>query len=533
MSAPSLEPPERRMDRRTFLRFAGLAATGAVVAACGGGAPRAAPTTARRSPTPPVGTPTGPPDWSSLQASLKGRLVLPADPGYPVAHQLYDPRFDSIHPKAIAYCESASDVQRCVEFVTTNRLAVAARSGGHSYGGYSTGHGLVIDVTSMDRVDVGPGRAVVGAGTHLVDLYAGLAAHGVLVPGGSCPTVGVAGLTLGGGIGVVGRKYGLTSDNVTALSIVTADGSLLRCDEGRNADLFWACQGGGGGNFGVVTSFTFSTHPATDLSLFTLDWPWSAASDVVPAWLDWAPNAPDELWSNCLLLGTGPGASPTLKVTGVYVGGTSALSGLLQGLRAAIGTPPSNSFVGANSYLETMMIEAGCSGLSVAECHLPSQNPQGRLPRESFAAGSDFVAAPLGDAGVAALIQGVQDRATSYGLSGGGVLLDAAGGAINRVPAAATAFVHRNDLCSIQYSAPWMNGAPRSVVNANWDWLDSYRASMAPHVSGYCYQNYIDPRLNDWRHAYYGSNLPRLVQVKARYDPDDVFHFAQSIPTST
>ncbi len=459
--------------------------------------------------------------------------MLPTDSDYAVDKQLYDPVFDTVFPQAIAYCRSANDVQRCIAFAREYSMAIALRSGGHSYAGYSTTTGLVIDVSPMNQVvfDQATATATVGAGTLQVDLYAQLAASGQTVPGASCPTVGIAGLALGGGIGVLDRRYGLTCDNIQSLEIVTANGDLLQCDSTQHADLFWACQGGGGGNFGAVTSFTFRTSPATDLAQFALQWDWAAAAEVVSAWMTWAPQAPDELWSNCLLLGGTPDTSPQLSITGVYVGDEAALASLLDEFRRMVDSTPTTSTLWTNAFLATMLSEAGCAKRTVAQCHLPTQTPQGELSRASFAAKSDFVDTPLEPAGITALLNGVQQRAQTFGLSGGGAILDACGGAINRVPASATAFVHRNDLCSIQYYADWANDASSSVQSANHAWLTAFYASMRPYVSGYAYQNYIDPTLTDWQVAYYGANLARLILVKTKYDPGDIFHFAQSIPT--
>ncbi len=155
--------------------------------------------------------------------------------------------------------------------------------------------------------------ATVGAGTRLIDFYHGLAAKGRAVPGGSCPTVGIAGLTLGGGIGVTARAYGLTCDSLESLQIVTANGAVLTAtaSPGQYSDLFWACQGGGGGNFGVVTSFTFRTAAGPEPVLFSLSWPWSQAARVVAAWQSWAPNAPDALWSNLHLAAAPGGTTPS------------------------------------------------------------------------------------------------------------------------------------------------------------------------------------------------------------------------------
>jgi hypothetical protein len=178
-----------------------------------------------------------------------------------------------------------------------------------------------------------------------------------------------------------------------------------------------------------------------------------------------------------------------------------------------------------------MLAEAGCSDSTVAQCHLPSQNPAGTLQRVSFDAKSAYLASPMSLAHLDAVIQAVESLQASVPSVQGGVAFDSGGGAIDQVAPDATAYVHRNALASIQYSATWSSGAPSSVGTGVTTWLDQTSQALAPAVDGQAYQNYIDPTLADWPRAYYGSNLARLVSAKRAYDPDDLFHFAQSIPT--
>ncbi len=493
-------------------------------------------TTSTSAPRTTTTAPLSPPsaaDWASLSKALDGRLVRPGSSGYPTDALSYNPVFDGARPQGIAYVGSASDVQTAIGFGRDHGVQLSIRSGGHCYGGWSTGNGLVIDVSKLSAVSVNGDEVTAGSGTRLVDLYAACAPHAVAVPGGSCPTVGIAGLTMGGGLGVIDRKFGLTCDNLQSADVVLASGELVTCDASTHSDLFWALRGGGGGNFGVATGFRFSAHPIGDLAIFTLVWDWSSAAQVAGAWQEWAPHAPDELWSNCLLIAsqnTPSGEAPAARVTGVYVGSQSALEAELQPFLSAVTTArPFTNFVGSAGYLDTMLIEGGCDGDSVAECHLPSQNPAGILTRAPFAAKSDIVTKALPTAGIHAMMAAVEARQSSPVLSGGGFALDAAGGAINRVPATATAFVHRDGLFTIQYSAIWNEGAPTSVVAANRTWLAQAWGSMRPYASGQAYQNYIDPALKGWGNAYYGQNLRRLEDVKRRYDPGDFWHFPQSI----
>jgi hypothetical protein len=180
-----------------------------------------------------------------------------------------------------------------------------------------------------------------------------------------------------------------------------------------------------------------------------------------------------------------------------------------------------------------MLIEANCGGLTVAECHLPSQSPHGQLLRETFGAKSDYFNQVLPEQGITNLVSSIAGRQASRGLGSGVIALDASGGAINRVNPEATAFVHRSSLFSAQYYASWNATDSPAVALANQQWLANTWQLMRPYASGAAYQNYLDPDLLDWQNAYYGSNLPRLKEIKATYDPLDLFHFVQSIPPAT
>ena len=211
--------------------------------------------------------------------------------------------------------------------------------------------------------------------------------------------MGIAGLALGGGVGVFGRAYGLTCDQMQGLTMVTADATVLRCGPSQNEDLYWASRGGGGGNFGVVTSFDFGVHPIPSVTLFTLEWPWAEAATVLDAWMRWIPSTPNELWSNCQLLANGTVGSGLLKVTGVFAGSPAACSSALAPLTAAAGAPTTYRFVGPESYLTAMMIEGGCEGKPLSQCDAPVRSP--------FAAKSSFVGGPLSQQSMGAIVSAV------------------------------------------------------------------------------------------------------------------------------
>jgi FAD/FMN-containing dehydrogenase len=487
---------------------------------------RPAPSTTRR---PATTTTAEPPNLDDLARSLRGALVRPGDASYPIARRLASPAFDGVRPAAVARCRDAADVVACVDWARATGSPITARSGGHSYAGYSSGSGLVVDLSGLAAiaVDQGAQAAAIGSGAQLVDVDLALAGHGVAVPGGSCPTVGIAGLALGGGMGLTGRAFGLTCDNLLAADVVLADGRQVHCDATHDPDLYWALRGGGGGNFAIVTGFTFRTHAVGEATLYTLDWAWSQAGKVLAAWMDWIPSLPDEIFSACLLSGA-PGAGPSVSVSGLLLGPFSALDSITAPLVAAIGQPTSR-FSRTHTYSDAALIEAGCQDLSQAACHFAGSSPGGTLPRAAFLAKSDYFAAPMDAAAIGAVTAAIERRTADTRLLGGAAHFDAYGGVINRVAPDATAFVHRRTLCSAQYSGAFDPAAPADHLAANRAWLQAMYAELRGAASGAAYQNYIDPTLTDWRQAYYGANYDRLVTVQRTYDPHHLFRFAQAV----
>ena len=444
------------------------------------------------------------PRLRALQNTLRGPVITRTDPRYPSARLAFDGLYDDIHPLAVAQPVDAADVATVVRWARRTGVHIVARSGGHSYGGYSSTSGVVVDLSRLASVHVTAGQAVVGAGARLGNIYAVLGGHGLAIPAGTCPSVGIGGHALGGGFGLASRAWGLASDNVRSLQVVTADGKVVTADPKHNPDLFWACRGGGGGNFGIVTRLVFGTHGVSQGSYFVATWPWAQADEVLRSYLQWAPVAPAALGSVCRLA-TGPGG-PTLQVFGQFLGSEARLKAAL----ATLGPPAQKLTIGTSSWLDLVRRWAGCLGHTLPSCAAPGH--------QVFVGASDYVA-KVPSLAQAARFRNVID---ARGTAPGALLIDSYGGAVNRVPATATAFPHRDVLASIQYFATGDAASARAWVNAS-------RAKLAPVTSGAAYVNYIDPDLRNWQQAYYGRNLARLRRLKRRYDPHNLFHFAQSI----
>ena len=419
-----------------------------------------------------------------LARGLTGRLLLPADADYARAKLAFLTLYDHRRPAAIALCETPADVQRCVEFAAGQGIPVAARSGGHSYAGYSTPDGgLIIDVSQMDTVEVrADGTAVVGAGARMAGVYEVLGRAGRMLSAGTCPTVGIAGLTLGGGIGVLGRKCGLASDQLVAATIVTADGVLRTVSD--DDELFWALRGSGGGNFGVVTSFTFRTTPAEPLTVWSLDYTPDRRPAILNGWQEWQAEVPEEMWSQVRV-------GRASQVGGCLVGPDT---GLIDDLARRIGEPRERRHLELD-FLDTMRYFADGNG-----------------ERAAFVSVSRMLTGPMDPQAMAELVASGPEL---------NCLIDSFGGAIAR---GAGAFPHRDAIASIQ-----VTNQVRTTVEAARRELAPVRQRLGEWFGANGFVNYIDPDLPDWRQAYHGSNLTRLTAIARQYDPHGVFAFAQGL----
>ncbi|MBG0739301.1 FAD-binding oxidoreductase [Paeniglutamicibacter antarcticus] len=522
-----------------------VSAAALLTAGCEGRA--SAPSSAPQSPSGPVpssGGPVqssatnaaGPPDWPSLASGLKGTLTLPDSSAenadrYNSLRLTENPRFDAAMPLAVLSAAAEEDVAAAVQFAVRERVPLAVRSGGHGYRGYSAGGApgtgiapsLVLDTRPLAGITVAAdGTATIGAGASLVSVYAALANAGRALAAGSCPTVGITGLALGGGVGVLTRAYGLTCDALTGVRLVTADGRIRTADANNEPDLFWACRGGGGGLLGVVTSLSFATQPAPVISTVYLQWDYAVAAAVIQAWQNWAPQADTRLWSTLKLLGGSNHAEPLVQLSGTWTGPAAELDAQFAPLHAAVGSYPLLTRPVLNrSYLDVMLGYAGCASTPVDQCHTGTG---GALQRGAFSGTSHVPYRMLDAGGVAALLARVQAASAVPGLVEGGVSLDALGGAVAKAAPDATAFVHRQALATVQYTATYASGVDPAPFDA---YVRGSRAAMVPSWGNGAYVNYADASIPDSAAAYFGVNAGRLKEIKATVDPDNLFNLPQ------
>ena len=466
-------------------------------------------------------------DWALLRRRVEGEVVLPGSPGYQAAPPAFNARVRDVRPAAIVSCASPQDAAEAVLFARRHGLELATRAGGHSFAAHSSTRGLLVDVTPMRSVTVAEGVATVGAGARLGEVYEALEDHDLTIPGGTCPPVGVAGLTLGGGLGILGRKYGVTSDHLVGAEVVLADGRILYCDDHHDQDLFWALRGAGAGNFGVVTALVFRAVPAPQATTnMHLAWPSAQAAAVVGAWQRWAPTAPDELAASLkITAGDDPDRPPAVDLYGAFHGSRADAARLAEGLVGQVGSDPTVAALTPMTWPRTRKFwaELGNTGEESGRPSVP-QPPEAQC----LYAKSEFFARPLPADAVGALLEAFVEGRTS----GEARELDFMpwGGAYNRRPPDVSAFVHRDQLFQLKHAvvvdpdAPLANqAAAHAAATRSW-------ASVHPWGSGRVFQNFADPDLEHWAEAYYGPNYDRLVRVKARYDPSDLFRFQQSLP---
>lgn len=463
---------------------------------------------------------------TALADQLDGTLIRPGDPDYASACKWFIGRFNEMQPAAVARCGTVRDVVRSLASARAAGTPIALRSGAHSFAEHSTTDGLVIDLRPMNAVSVDADlhRATVGPGSLIGAMAAQLAGSGLVVPVGWSECVAVAGASLGGGFGPLGRFYGLACDHLAAAQVVLADGQVVWADDVHHPDLMWALRGAGGGNFGVVTALVFRARETVPAVEFAAWWRPQDAVAVIEAWQHAAPSAPDEINAELVLRSApDPAQPPALVLFGLAVNSDVASTrAMLAGFADRVGRPAFrvNVLAVAADQLPTRHSYAGAQ-----VGHAPQGGrPPDRAPGVRFVK-SDFFDRPMPAGTIAELAEWFLDDRIPGQLRELEFIPWA--GAYARVGSAETAFAHRGARFLLEHTVQSL--APE-LREPSYRWVTGSRSIVHPWGNGHVYQNYPDPDLAGWARAYYGDNLARLRQVKRGYDPDDIFHFAQSIP---
>jgi len=450
----------------------------------------------------------------TLEQALRGELIRPADGAYDEARRLYNAMIDK-RPALIACCVDVADVVACVRFAAAEGVDLAIRGGGHNGGGLgSVDGGLVIDLSLLRGVRVDPAArtVTVAGGTTLGEVDHATHAFGLAVPAGIISTTGVGGLTLGGGLGHLTRAYGLSIDNLVGADVVLADGSLVRASESEHEDLFWALRGGGG-NFGVVTSFTFQARPVSTVVGGPMLWPLEQAREALSFYAEFMAGAPDELNGFFAFLTVPPGPPfpeelHLQKMCGVvwcYAGEAADADAALAPVREAL--PPALDGVGEMPF---PALQSAFDGLYP--------------PGDQWYWRADFVESIPPEAIDAHLAHA--DALPTWKST---MHLYPVDGAAGRVPPGETAWSYRG--------ARWAQvivGVDPDPARAGdlRDWTVSYWEALHPYSAGGAYSNFLMDEGEDRARASYGANLDRLARVKAAYDPANLFHVNQNIRPS-
>lgn len=443
-------------------------------------------------------------DVQALGDALRGNLVLRGHAVYDSARRVMNRQMDK-HPALIVQPRGAADVKLAVDFARASNLLVAVKCGGHSPSGNSTcNDGMLIDLSLLRGVRVDPAARIarVAGGSLLGDLDHESMAFGLVTTAGTVSHTGVGGLTLGGGFGRVGRRFGLSLDNVRAVDIVTASGEVLRASAEENPELYWGVRGGGG-NFGVVTSFDFALHPMQrEVVGGNIIFPLEQAKQVLRFYSEYAATAPEELYLSCGVQAAAEGAGVGFNIC--YSGSPSRWDAIARTLRS-VGTPILDTMKGLD-YVALQrsgdVEETRALGMYTKTGFIPSLPP----------------------ALIDAIVDGFEahpERATQMGFQH-------SGGAIARVAPDATAFPHRQIVATMLLTAIWdasVNQAPHI------DWLRQYWRSLEPHTRGFYTNDAIEESQRQIDDNYAG-NLRRLVALKNRFDPTNLFRLnANIVPT--
>jgi FAD/FMN-containing dehydrogenase len=442
------------------------------------------------------------PALESLRAGMRGQVLGPADAGYETARKVHNGMIDK-RPAVIARCTGVADVMTALAFGIDQRLPVAVRGGGHNVAGKAVcDDGIVIDLSSMKGMRVDPAARVARAQAGLTwgEFDRETQAFGLATTGGAVSTTGIAGLTLGGGIGWLQRMYGLTCDNLLSADVVTADGRLLTASATDNADLFWGLRGGGG-NFGIVTSFDYQLHEIGPVLAGPAVYPFSAATSVFRFYRDYTASAPDDVFLE-FGMATLPDGQRVIMLFAVYVGPPEAGEAVVQPIRE-FGSPLEVAIV-PMSYCDVQRAYDGDFPFGLLN-YWKSSNLR-----------------ELSDDAIDTMIAFMETAPSDRPM----VIIDQFGGAVARVPNDATAFGHRDAAYDLIIAAIWSDP---SEQEAHIDWARRFWDAMQPYASGDVYVNYLSEEGDERVRAAYGHHYARLVELKRRYDPQNVFQHNQNI----
>ena len=450
-------------------------------------------------------TGTGAERLDALRASFSGSVLQPGDDGYDEARRVHNGLIDR-RPSLIARCQNTADVADAIRFARDAGLEISVRGGGHNVAGRAVADGaLMIDLSAMKGIHVDPAARTVRAQGGVVwsELNRETAAHGLAVTGGAISSTGIAGLTLGGGLGWLMAKYGLASDNVLAVELVTADGRILDVTEASDPDLFWALRGGGG-NFGIAASFLYRLHPLQMVVGGLIAHPNDAARDMLRFYRDAVASASDDL-TVFAAIGHAPDGSG-MKIAAMVVFHTGAPEDAERELAPF------------KEWGSPLMVEVGPMPYPVMNTMLDANYPAGSSNYwlSSFTSG-------LPDE----LIDVALERFANVPSPLTAILLERFHGAVCRIGVTDTAVPHREEGWNLLIPSVWLDPAE---TDANIAWTRETHAAFAPHLSTRRWLNYLgDDQGDDAVRAAYGPNYDRLVEVKRRYDPDNVFHHNHNI----
>jgi len=452
------------------------------------------------------GVPVSPESISNFSTRFTGDIIHPKSPTYDAARSVWNGMIDR-RPAVIARCKSVQDVQNAFRFARDENLPIAIRGGGHNAAGLAVcDDGMVIDLSDMRSVvvDVASKTARVGGGATWGELDKATTAHGLATTGGAVSSTGVAGLTLGGGLGWLMRSYGLACDNLIGAEVVTADGQIVRASATENPDLLWALRGGGG-NFGVVTTFEFQLHSVPNVFGGILIYPFDKVRDVLQLYRDVANNAPDALTVFAAMLHAPDGAKVAALVI-CYNGNATDGEQAIKTIR--------------DSAIQPIAGEVGTIPYTVMQSLLDEGMPKGLNVHWR----SEFVAS-IPDELIEASVSSFAKAQSPLNL----MLIEQFGGAVSRVAPDATAFDQRDAAYNLVIVSRWTDPAD---AETNVSWARATSEAAKPFTSGRVYVNYIgaDEASDRVRAAYSPEKFARLASIKRKYDPMNVFRINQNIP---